>query len=131
MLRITYATLCDKYARGGGFTARRPAFFAGRATFGLVLLHGLGTFFLFVLFSGSFPDISKRAFVGTGVGLFLVIALWLSIYVESDAAQRNVRELLVRESDADAAARRRTVEIFRWASFGVFIVLLVLATSAR
>lgn len=129
LLRVTYVTLYDKYARARSFTSYAPATFASRATFGLVVLHTLAVLFGCVLIWrelwGRPPAISKTVFFAVAIPLSLLMAWWTTIFIDSDSAQRSVREVLLRESTAQAAARRRNVAIFRWLSFSVFLVLLV------
>jgi hypothetical protein len=50
--------------------------------------------------------------------------LWVVAYVENENAQRAVREVISRESSADAAARYRKVASFSWASTAAFLLVL-------
>jgi len=124
LLRITYATLQDSYAQSTPYISNNASYYAYRTIWAIVFFHGLGGFVLVVLIRGQIPQVSREALVYTLAGLAVASELWIRLWVLRDSAQRAVRDLISRESAAEAAARRRQVAVFKWASLCAFLLVM-------
>jgi hypothetical protein len=128
VLQRTYVALCDEYSRSWlPLYRRNPESWARRETSGLVALNVVAILMAFDLLTE--PDISgsRLRLYGAMLALSGIIAdLLLPRVMLGNAAIAQVRERKASESRVDAAVMRLDIRLFRWGSYGLFMLLLLL-----